>query len=157
MQKKAAQFQCPKQYPRSFTPVQAVLYLIQPKKMDTFTTDLDYTLNPIKLDYQSMIHGLKFVMYQYLVGAWRKTKSICYLELLSVKESIIHNILYLVDTQKRQNQTIQFIISHLETPAMWSNLLTLYQFIETPMHLIFEGLVKSSIELLIACMRCRKK
>ena len=40
---------------------------------------------------------------------------------------------------------------------MWTTILTLDQFIETPMHHLFEGLVKSSIEILMLYMKFHKK
>ena len=49
------------------------------------------------------------------------------------------------------------IINNMELPPIWCGLLSLDQFIETPMHLLFEGIVKSSIELLILYMKYHKK
>ena len=40
---------------------------------------------------------------------------------------------------------------------MWSTVLTLDQFIETPMHHLFEGVVKACIDILIIYMKYHKK
>ena len=74
-----------------------------------------------------------------------------------MKESTINKILVKTDNEKKEGKGFIYILRDLEIPPMWSGLLTLDQFIETPMHLLFEGLVKSSLELLILYMKFHKK
>jgi len=58
---------------------------------------------------------------------------------------------------KQQGEHIHNIINDLDIQPMWNGLFSLDQFIQTPMHQLVEGLVKSSIEILILFMKFHKK
>ena len=48
-------------------------------------------------------------------------------------------------------------VLHISLPPMWIGSLKLDQFVDTPMHQLFEGLVKSSIEILSQYLKNHKK
>ena len=128
-----------------------------PLGRDKFITQGCLKMPPLCLSYTSMTKGLKYAMYQYLIGSWSKKETVCYLKLLCIKEGTINETLKKIDNDKVLCKDYVSIVDELKIPPMWCGLLTLDQFIETPMHLIFEGLVKSSIELLTLYMKFHKK
>ena len=76
---------------------------------------------------------------------------------MCIKESTVIQYINKIDILKQQGEHVHNIINDLDIPPMWNGLFSLDQFIETPMHQLFEGLVKSSIEVLILFMKFHKK
>ena len=57
----------------------------------------------------------------------------------------------------QSTQKVMDAILQTNFPPMWSSVLTLDQFKETPMHHLFEGIVKACIDILILYMKYHKK
>ena len=65
-----------------------------------------------------------------------------------MKDSTINDMIEKASSNFQKNETVEEAIFQTNMPPMWTTILTLDQFIETPMHHLFEGLVKSTIEIL---------
>ena len=56
---------------------------------------------------------------------------------------------YIIDVGEKNNekeQNIAQLVQNLHFPSSWTSLVKLNQYIDTPMHLLFQGIVKSVIE-----------
>ena len=111
----------------------------------------------IKLNYNLLKDATKFGLYNYMIKKWSKKECISFLKLLCIKESRISYLIQGLPTSNMSNAETAHEISKVKFPAMWDSILTLDQFIETPMHHLFEGIVKSCIEVLIQFLKYHKK
>ena len=112
---------------------------------------------PIKLSYEILINSMRYAVYQYLKKRWTKKETIVYLKLMCIKESIIIHTLTEAEDTFRKNRNPVTTVLDLSLPPMWVSSLLLDQFVDTPMHQLFEGLVKSSLELLSKYLKFHKK
>ena len=112
---------------------------------------------PIKLTYGILINAIRYAVYFYLQKSWTKKETIVYLKLMCVKESTIINTLKMAEETYKQNGNTVIKLLHISLPQMWIGSLNLDQFIDTPMHQLFEGLVKSSLEILSQYLKYHKK
>ena len=56
---------------------------------------------------------------------------------------------HIIDVHNSATQTVTSIIENITSfyiPTMWTSTIKLNQYLDTPMHLIFQGIVKSVIE-----------
>ena len=112
---------------------------------------------PIKLTYGILINATRFAVYHYLQKSWTKKETIVYLKFICVKESTIINTLKEAEETYKQNGNTVITVLHISLPPMWIGSLKLDQFVDTPMHQLFEGLVKSSLEILSQYLKYHKK
>ena len=117
----------------------------------------DGYLYPIRITYDTLSHGLRYALFNYLKQTWRKKETVVYLKLLGMKDSTINDMIEKALLNQKKTKTVEEAIFQTNMPPMWTTILTLDQFIETPMHHLFEGLVKSSIEILMLYMKFHKK
>ena len=117
----------------------------------------DGYLYPLQLSYKGLTQGLKYALYNHLKGNWKKRETVVYLKLLGMKDSTILNMIDKANSNLKVSNDVIKAIFQINFPPMWTTILTLDQFIETPMHHLFEGLVKSSIEVLIVYLKYHKK
>ena len=117
----------------------------------------DGYLYPLQLSYKGLNKGLKYALYNHLKGIWKKKETIVYLKILGMKDSTILDMIEKANSNLKVRNDVIEAIFHTNFPPMWTTILTLDQFIETPMHHLFEGLVKSSIEVLIVYFKFHKK
>ena len=75
---------------------------------------------------------------------------------MCVKESTIINTLKMAEEKYKQNGNIIMTVLQISLPPMWIGSLNLDQFVDTPMHQLFEGLVKSSLEILSQYLKYHK-
>ena len=112
---------------------------------------------PVKLSYKILSSSLKYGIYHYIKKTWSKKETIVYLKMLCVKEARILKSMNAANEMHKNTNDITQIIQELEMPPMWGSSMTLDQFVDTPMHQLFEGLVKSSLEILIQFFKFHKK
>ena len=114
-------------------------------------------LYPLELTYETLTEGLKYALFNHLSENWNKRETVVYLKLLGIKDSTIQDMID--ESLKNLGLTNDIVeaISKTEFPPMWSTVISLDQFVETPMHHLFEGLVKTAIELLTLFLKYHKK
>ena len=102
-------------------------------------------LHPIKVSYYHLMEACKFAFWNYIHDVWNKGVFRSYLKLISVKGSTVENFLSYADKNKNQLPITHDFLSTLPIPPMWTSKLRLEQCIDTPMHLLFQGIVKTII------------
>ena len=112
---------------------------------------------PVELSYQLLCSSLKYGMYHYIKKTWSKKETIVYLKMLCIKADRIVKSMHEVETTYNTTNNVIQTIQELNMPPMWSSTMMLDQFLDTPMHQLFEGLVKSSLEILSQFMKFHKK
>ena len=117
----------------------------------------DGHLFPMKLTYDVLTNGLKFALFNHFNGNWSKKETIVYLKLLGMKDSSISTMIINCKSKIEELNDVIKAVYETEFPPMWSTILSLDQFIETPMHHLFEGLVKTVIDLLSLYLKYHKK
>ena len=114
-------------------------------------------INSIRLNYDFLNKGFKYAMYHNIKESWTKSETVVFLKLMCIKESFIHKS---IDTLHRNTKIYDNIVDAVNmtpAPPMWSSIITLDQFIDTPMHQLFEGIVKSGIELIMQFFKHHRK
>ena len=114
-------------------------------------------LYPLELNYKVLSQGLKYALFNYLSGFWKKRETIVYLKILGMKDNSINEMMEKSIMNLKTAEKVTDAILGTKFPPMWSTVLTLDQFIETPMHHLFEGVVKACIDILIIYMKYHKK
>ena len=104
-------------------------------------------LFPIKLSYIVLKQGLQFALFNYHSNTWTKAEKKVYLKLVGIPERFLDEVSSHASSHNLSIENIGSYFKDLTYPSMWETCLDLEQFIETPMHLLFEGTVKSLIEI----------
>lgn len=145
-------FQVPNGYPTK----KHQLSPIPPTGRDV-ALNVNTRLFPMKLSYDSLKKGLQFAMFNYLTHTWTKGESKVYLKLVGIPDRVIDDALPHTRSQDMSIENIVEVINNYTYPPMWEANYTLEQFIETPMHLLFEGIAKSLIEVQMDFFKMQKK
>ena len=105
-------------------------------------------LRPIELSYELLIDGVKFCFFNCYHGIWTKLSAMTYLKSIGVNETYGEQHVYRRARSCRNDLSINdsTIYDHLMFPIHWTSGITLDQCIDTPMHQIFQGVVKSIME-----------
>ena len=111
----------------------------------------------IQLNYEFLTNGLQYDIYHYITDKWTKSKTVVFLKLMCIKEAFIHKSIDIVQTNLQVSGDVVTAVNMIPTPPMWSSIFTLDQFIDTPMHQLFEGITKSCIELIIQFFKHHRK
>ena len=109
------------------------------------------------LTYSALQNALRYAIYNLLCNNWTKPETIAYLKVWCVKEERIQLSITYAKEALASGRCVMTIVNDLPMPSMWTGILSLDQFVDTPMHLLFEGIVKSGIELIIQFMKYHKK
>ena len=111
----------------------------------------------MELTYNKLTKAMKYAMYNHLQNDWSKQETIAYLKLICIKEDQIQESISFAKQKLLTNTDIETIINDMPIPPVWNSCVMLDQFIDTPMHLLFEGIVKSVIDLITQFMKFHKK
>ena len=105
-------------------------------------------LYPIELTYDIIKAGIRFCFFNCYHDKWNKISALVYLKSIGVNAKYGDEYIYQVANQCRRIETIDEsnIYDYIEYPVMWKSGITLDQCIDTPMHQIFQGIVKTVME-----------
>ena len=117
----------------------------------------NFKLKPIEVTFDILSQGLRFAIYNLLEKNWDRTETVSYLKLICVKEGTINKAINSALEGLKNKKCVTEIVKEIDIPPMWNSVLSLDQFIDTPMHHLFEGIVKACIEILISYMKLEKK
>ena len=101
---------------------------------------------PICVTYEYLISATKFAFWNYLHSVWTKSQTQTYFRLVGISTSYFTTILELAEQHKKYLPLSKNILNTIPYPAMWTSMLRLEQSIDTPMHLLFQGIAKAIIE-----------
>ena len=132
------QYPVPKCYP-------CKAHLDSPKPPCYREAGINY-IKPVYMTYQYLKEGCAYCFFNLFMNEWKKNESVCYMKVLGVKDSyamanVINKAISLRTTQPNNHNCVQ----ELKFPSMWTSGLSLHQCIDTPMHQLFQGLMKSLI------------
>ena len=115
-------------------------------------------LLPIEQTYEIMIAASKFCAFNFWTNTWSKTNVIAYMKSVGISE--LYYKPYIIDVHNKQTcneMDITDKINNFHIPTMWNSTVELTQYIDTPMHLIFQGILKSVVEISFAFLTKHKK
>jgi len=144
-------FQVPKGYPSK----KHELSPTPPTGRDV-ADNMSTRLFPIKLSYMVLKQGLQFALFNFHTHIWTKSETIVYLKLVGIPKRVLEDVSSHASSQDLFIENIAGFIKDYTYPSMWETCLNLEQFIETPMHLLFEGIVKSLIEIQMDFSKLRR-
>ena len=102
-------------------------------------------LYPVRITYEHLITASGFAFWNYIHDYWTKTEFRSYLKLVSVCGSTIEKLINHADDSKSSLPISHDFLTYLPFPPMWNSEIRLEQCIDTPMHLLFQGVVKTVI------------
>ena len=105
--------------------------------------------HPIELSYDIMLQGVKFCFFNCYHGYWTKMSAMTYLKSIGINEAYGNYNVYQKAMDCRRNKSLSpsSLYNHLVFPMHWSAGISLHQCIDTPMHQLFQGVVKSIMEM----------
>ena len=109
------------------------------------TKKLIKKLSPVQVNYTHLVKASRFAFWNYIHGTWNKGAIRSYLRLVSINGETIENIIKFADCNKVNLPIQHTFLSSIPLPCMWRSTFRLEQCIDTPMHLLFQGIVKTII------------
>ena len=103
-------------------------------------------LPPIRVTYEILYSATKFAFWNYLHSYWNKSQTQIYFRLVGISTSYFTTVLDYADQQKKYLPVSANILESIPFPSMWNSIFRLEQSIDTPMHLLFQGITKAIIE-----------
>ena len=104
-------------------------------------------LIPIQQSYDIIIAASKFCAFNFWNNTWSKKNVKSYMHSIGISE--LYYKPHIIDLHSgflKDTISITEKIKAFYIPKMWTSTINLDQYIDTPMHLIFQGIVKSVIE-----------
>ena len=154
LQKTVEQFDVPADYPR-------ILHANSPEpplSHPIFKPRQARKLHPYKQNYTSLKQAITFAIYNIQRKSWKPNEGISYLKMVGLSGNTISNILEFslnADNNDKSDNICSYDKFHF--PCMWTSSLDIDQFIEVPMHHIFEGIIKSIIDIQTTYFKWNKK
>lgn len=115
-------------------------------------------LEPMEQDYEWLKAGCRFCFHNVYFKVWNKSTSDEYMSTLGLSKNF--NREYIVSKAEKlynENPDIENPSENMCFPPMWNTDIKLYQYIDTPMHLLFQGITKSVIELTFDWIKLHNK
>ena len=137
------QFTLPTNYPKKMHPNSPT----PPKERDIKKASKDSFLFPIKLSYKILIQGLEFAVFNFYKKVWSKKETMEYLKLLGVGTRVSTYAINYAISKTNDYNDCNSLFKTFVYPSMWKSNINLEDFLETPMHHLFEGIVKTIIEV----------
>jgi len=114
-------------------------------------------LYPSKQSYQWLIQGTKFAFHNIYHENWSANEFSAYMKSLGISTDFINDIKLQAEDLKQSNPNHINCSECIRYPSMWTSSISLDQNIDTPMHQIFLGLVKSVIQWTIDWLKSYQK
>ena len=118
-------------------------------------------LKPMKMSFDNMIQGCKFCIFNLYHNIWDVTASIAYLKSINIQQKFFKS--FIIDATikyRAMGMTISDIYEKIKFPSAWTSYVTINQYIDAPMHLLFQGINNSIIEistLFVSNSFCKRK
>ena len=95
-----------------------------------------------------MIAASKYCAFYFLTNTWSKQNVIAYMKSIGISDQYYKaHIIDVHNSNMSHDVDIQRKINKFYVPTMWTSTVKLKEYIDTPMHLIFQGVIKSVIEI----------
>lgn len=102
---------------------------------------------PVIQTYDSLNKGCAYCFYNVFKGTWNIGMAETYLRIIGVKKEYSRS--HIIDKAMMMYRTTPnhtHYQTELHYPALWTSRITLDQCIDTPMHHLFEGVIKTLID-----------
>ena len=151
---KSAEFLPPSNYPSS-KPIKSPHF---PKGRDIVNNPRIDTLQPIKLSYEILTCCTQTTCFNIITKELKVSETISYLKPLGVSSSLIDTVIDHATQNCNHNTAPILAMQSLPLSHVWiDGLFELGQFIETPMHHLFERMTKSLVEKTIGFLKYNKQ
>jgi hypothetical protein len=101
-------------------------------------------LYPARQSFQFLRKGCIYAFYNRATKAWTVANLNAYLQSVGVKDKLITDIHRMADHVRATNSDpMEYIKSELKLPRVWDQPFPMDAFIDSPMHMLFLGVVKS--------------
>ena len=105
-----------------------------------------------------MKQAVRFAIFNIQTKTWKPNKGISYLKMFGLSGNTISHVLeFALDANNIDLSENISSYQKYQFPCMWTSSLNVDQFIEVPMHHIFDGIIKSIIEIQTSCFKWYKK
>ena len=108
-------------------------------------------LRPLILTFDNLKVGAQFIFYNVYKSTFNLAQAKAYAKSIGLSAECVQNVIINQAKQLRKNHPHLSRDEALRTfqyPAIWNAPFALNQFIDAPMHLIFQGIIKSIIEMI---------
>ena len=115
-------------------------------------------IQPVEITYDWVKQGCKFCFCNVYYQSWNIQTAMSYLTALGVNhESARKHVIDVAKALRRQNLNHTNIYHHLKFPPMWNGPFAMHQNIDTPMHLLFQGITKSLFDITFEWLKLHGK
>ena len=115
-------------------------------------------LRPVEITYNWIKQGCRFCFCNVFYNTWNIQTATTYLTSLGVNHEFGRKNVIDVAIHLRQLKSDDSdIYVHLKFPPMWNGLFTMSQNIDTPMHLLFQGIIKSVFDITFEWLKLHGK
>ena len=114
-------------------------------------------LYPVKLEYDWLKQACRFSFHNIYHGVWTRLNAHTYHQSIGINKKLSDKIINEASDLTATNPNHPNPSSTLHFPPYWSMDIKLYQCIDTPMHLLFQGIIKSVIEVSIVILKKHSK
>ena len=104
-------------------------------------------LRPVEITYECLKLATQFCVFNFDKKCWSKAESKTYLKVVGLSENFIDSILENRNTDANNLRNSSNDVNAIKYPALWESTMSLHQCIDTPMHLIFQGVTNSIISI----------
>jgi len=140
----SSRFKAPPHYPSIKHPLSPPF----PSGRDIVQNKFSLSLGPVSLSYPYLVAGMRAACYNLHSKQWKVIETRSYLKLLGVSTSLTDSLIQYTTKQICTTMSTEDVCEQLPLPQLWTdNLFEIDQFLETPMHHLFEGIIKSLIEI----------
>ena len=151
---KSADFCAPKNYPTVKHPKSPSL----PLGRDIVKNPNTDSLFPIKLSYNVLTCGVKAACFNLNSKQWKVSETRTYLKTLGVSSSLTDDVVKHALTSSPESSDPYVNMKLLSLPSIWTNgLFQMEQYLETPMHHLFEGIIKSLVDITMDFLKFHKQ
>ena len=115
-------------------------------------------IRPVEITYAWLQQGCKFCFHNVYTNTWNITTAIAYMKALGMKTESAR--VYVIDAAialRRSALNHNNPSSALKFPPMWTAPFALENNIDTPMHLVFQGIIKSVTEITFEWLKQHEK
>ena len=109
---------------------------------------------PVEMTYEYLRQGCAYCFYNIFKGVWNVREAHTYLQVLGVKEDYRkQHVIQKAEALHKDRPAHSNCLLELHYPALWTSGSHLHQCIDTPMHQIFQGVIKAVIECAATWMK----
>jgi len=150
---RAAEFSVPNKYPTSKHVDSPPL----PVGRDIVKDNRTKKLRPIKLSYNILVNGVKAACYNLHTKQWKIVETRTYLKTLGISSSLTEKVIAHAVNNNQNYIDANECVDTVLLPKIWNDkTFSIDQFLETPMHHLFEGIIKSLIEVTMDFLKFNK-